>query len=133
MNKPYGYRALISRAERRLAKQLNDCADQLTLDDCKFCDTRGRSYRVRKADACEIAQMEMQLGFELVMPRGRALYAIVKRIPVAKQTVLKTFTESDIGLPTDDNLDDEFCGALFESIAPPEALEAEQDYLRAKS
>ena len=120
-------------AQRRRAKQLDECADWLTVSDCEFCDSRQRSYRIRLADPCEIAQLEMQLGVELVLPRGRKLFAVIKRLPVKAQTVLKVLTENDANVATDDDLDEEFCHALFESIAPPEALEAEADYVRARS
>lgn len=123
-----------SRAKRRRAKQLDECMDQLTLEDCKFLDSRQRSYRVRVASVCEIEQMEAQLGLTLLMPPWRRLYAVVKRVPVAdKQTVLKVFTENDIGVPTDDDLNEEICCALFDTIATPDMLQAEQDYMRAKS
>jgi hypothetical protein len=87
---------------------------------------------VRQADPCEIEQIETQLGLTLILPPGRRLFAVIKRLPVKVQAVLRVFTENDADVQTD-NLDEEICRALFESIAPPEALQTEADYVRARS
>ena len=83
-----------SRSPRRM-KQLADRIDRIALADCKYLAARGRQYRVRAATAAEIEQMELTTGMVLMMPPGRKLFAIVKRVAVDACTCLRIYLEND--------------------------------------
>ena len=120
-------RPQFTRTERR-QKQLADRIDRIAVADCEYLAARNREYRIRRAFSAEIEQMELATGAIMLMPPGRALFAVIKRVAVETCVCLRMYLENDARARTG-RFTEATCRELFEQAVPPEALLAEADYI----
>jgi hypothetical protein len=121
-----------TRSQRRLMKRLSDEIDLIACADCEWFAEHSRQHRIRPASDAEIDMMAMTAGGNLITPPGRQLYAAIKRVAVDVCTSLRVYVMNDADFDPD-VLDEETCRAVFETAAPPEAMQAEAAYLRARA